>query len=169
MGRFVHSIGNALLTVLVMILIVYGWVFVEMKLLLKPQPELFGYSFFLHQSDDMMPDINMNDVVIIKNNETFKSGDAVLYFDGKDSKYKLHYAVNIDSESFTVKNSIDNNVSEPISRDNIVGKAVKKVAFFGAIVSFFRQKAVLLIIGVVGIAFLIISQYMEFKPKKKIA
>lgn len=167
MGKFMRALGNALLTVLVMILIVYGWAFIEMKLLLKSQPELFGYAFFLQPADDMMPDINKNDVVIIDKSSDYKVGDAILYFDGKDSNYKLHYISSLNKDSFVPKNSIDSKISEAISRDNIVGKAVRKVAFLGAVITFFKQKTVLIIIAIFGIAFLVISQYMEYKPKKK--
>lgn len=167
MRRFLHALGCAFLTILVMILIVYGWVFIEVKLRLKSQPELFGYSFFLQHSDDMMPDISMNDVVIIEKGSNYKVGDVILYFDSKDSTYKLHYVASSDSSNVTTKNAISTEVNDPISTNNVVGKAVRKVAFFGAIVSFFKQKVVLITIGIVGLAFLVISQYIEYKPKKK--
>lgn len=167
MSKFARALGNALLTVLVLILIVYGWAFIEMKILLKSQPEFFEFAFYLQKSDDMMPEINMNDVIIIKKNEMYNQGDAILYFDSNDSKYKLHYVVSTDNDTVTTKNAITKEYNSPIRKENVVGKAIRKVAFFGAIVSFFKQKIVLLIIGIFGITFLVISQYMEYKPKKK--
>ena len=167
MKRFVHALGSAFLTILVMILIVYGWAFIQMKLMLKSQPELFGYSFFLQPLDDMMPDIDQNVVVLVQKGSPYKVGDSILYFDIIDSLYKLHYVVGYDDATVTTKSSISSENNEPVSTNNIVGKAVRKVAFFGAIVTFFKQKVVLITIGIVGITFLIISQYMEYKPKKK--
>lgn len=168
MGKLVHALGNILLTILVMILVIYGWIFLELKILLKSQPELFGYVFYLQPTSDMMPDIAEKDVVIVKKNDTFKTGDAILYFDGNDSKYKLHYVASVDNGSITTKGAKSSEYNKPISKDNVVGKAVRKVAFFGTIVSFFKQKIVLITIGICGITFLIISQYMEYKPKKKV-
>ena len=55
MGRFVHAIGNVFLTILIMLLIVYGWAFIEVKLLLKSQPELFGYVFYIQEDESMAP------------------------------------------------------------------------------------------------------------------
>ena len=57
--------------------------------------------------------------------------------------------------------------SEPISKDNVVGKAVGKVLFMGAIIQFFKQKTVLIGFGVIGVVLLVMSQHIEYKQHKK--
>ncbi len=165
MKKLLHTLGNIFLTILVIILIVYGWAFIEMKLLLKSQPELFGFVFYQQQEPDMTPEFEPTDVIIVKKDADFKEGDIILYFDSKDSKYKAHYVVSTDAlETVTRCATCDSN-NEAISNNNIVGKAIGKMYFMGAIIQFFKNKAVLITIGIVGIVFLVISQYMEFKPK----
>ena len=167
MGKFVHTIGNVFLTILIMLLIVYGWAFIEVKLLLKSQPELFGYVFYQQQDESMSPNFESTDVVLVKKNVEYQTGDIVLYFDSNDSLYKAQAIVAMDNKTITTKCSMCNENSEPISKDNIVGKAVGKVLFMGAIIQFFKQKAVLIGFGLIGVVLLVISQYVEFKPNKK--
>lgn len=167
MGRLVHALGNVVLTILVIILIIYGWAFIEIKLLLKSQPELFGYVFYQEKTEDMEPNIEKNEIVIVKKDTEFASGDIILYFDGKDSKYKAQYVVSTNDEKTVTRDKDEKNISEPISNNNIVGKAVGKVAFVDKIIAFFKQKTVLISIGVIGVLLLVVSQYMEFKPKNK--
>ena len=86
MRKFLHGIGNAFLTIVVLILIVYGLMFIEVKLLLKSYPEFFGYVFYLQEEADMVPQFEVQDVILVKKNEDYQAGDMVLYFDSKDSK-----------------------------------------------------------------------------------
>lgn len=167
MRKFLHGIGNAFLTIVVLILIVYGWMFVEVKLLLKSYPELFGYVFYLQKDVDMSPQFEMQDVILVKKDVEYNVGDIIMYFDVIDSKYKIHNVVAKDaSETITRCANCDEN-NEPIKNDSVVGKAVGKVMFMGAFVEFFSQKIVLIIFAVVGLIFLVISQYFEYRPKTK--
>ncbi len=166
MKRFVRSLGNVLLTLLVIILIVYGWVFVEIKLMLRSYPEFFGHIFYLQAQTDMSPEFEGNDVVIVKKNQPYNTGDIIMYFDSKDSKYKIHYVVSQDADSVVTKSATSSVNNEKVSKNNVIGRAIGKVVFMGTIVSFFTNKMVLITIAVAGIVFLVISQYMEYKPKK---
>lgn len=167
MGKFLHALGNAFLTVLMILLIVYGWAFIEIKLLLKSQPELFGFAFYQQNDSSMAPEFETTDVIVVKKGESFGIGDIILYFDSLDSHYKAQYVVSTDSNSTITKCATCESNSEPISNNNIVGKAVGKVLFMGTIIEFFKQEEVLIIIGVVGVILLVISQYIEYKPNKR--
>lgn len=167
MKRFLHALGNAFLTIVVLLLIAYGWVFVEIKLLLKSYPELFGYVFYLQETGDMTSQFEEQDIVLVKRDADYQIGDIIMYFDSADSKYKAHYVVSKDTNSTTTKCITCDKNNEPISNDNVVGKAIGKIAFMGVLVSFFSQKIVLIGFAVVGITFLIISQYIEYQPRKK--
>ncbi len=168
MKSFIRALGNVFLTFLIMLLVVYGWAYIEMKILLKNQPELFGYAFYMQETDDMLPEFENNDVIIVKKDDEYKIGSIVLYFDGEDSKYKVHSIVAIDGDSVTTKCLPCTANNKPVSKDNIYGRAVGKVMVLGKIIRFFKQKAVLIGIAAIGFILLVISQILEFKkPKKK--
>jgi len=166
MKGFVHSIGNFFLTILFLVLLVYLWAFVEIKLLLHPQPSLFGYAFYQKNNADMAPELAEGDVVIVKKGADFQQGDIILYFDSKDSLYKMHYVVSTDSNETVTKCADCSTNNEPIKNENIVGKGVRKIFYMGNIISFFKNKVVLVLIGAVGVGFLVMSQYIEYKPHK---
>lgn len=150
-----------------LILIVYGWMFIEVKLLLKSYPELFGYIFFLQEEVDMSPEFELQDVVLVKKDAEYKVGDSVLYFDNKDSRYKVHVVVAMDSNTTTTKCIGCDSNNPTITNDHVFGKAVGKVMFMGAIVSFFSQRIVLIMFAIVGVACLAVSQYFEYKPNRE--
>lgn len=167
MNKFFRAMGNSFLTIMMILLIVYGWAFIEIKLLLKSQPELFGYVFYMQNETDMSPEFESDDVIIVKKDADYSQGDIVLYFDGKDSKYKIHYVHDITGDEVTTKCAQCDVFNDPISTNNVVGKAIGKVKFMGAIINFFKQKVVLIVIAAAGLLFLIISQILEYKPSKK--
>lgn len=164
MKKFLRGVGNAFLTIVSIILIVYGWVFIEIKLLVKSYPELFGYAFFLQEEVDMSPEFEMEDVILIKKDAEYKVGDSIMYFDDKESKYKVHVVADINGDTVTTKCIGCETNNKPIKNDHVFGKAVGKVMFMGAIVSFFSQKIVLIFFAIVGVTCLVVSQYFEYKP-----
>lgn len=167
MKRFLHALGNAFLTVVTILLVVYGWMFVEVKLMLKSYPELFGYVFYLQENTDMSPQFEEQDVILVKKNAEYNTGDIIMYFDSKDSLYKIHNVVSIDNKSVTTICANCDSSNAPVSKDNVVGKAVGKVMFMGAIVAFFSKKFVLVLLALVGVTCLVVSQYVEYKPNRK--
>ena len=95
MNKFVNAIGKSVLTVLIVLLIGYGWAFFEMKILLKSNPELFGYVFYQYTSDDMTPTVNRDDVAIVKKADTFDVGDIIMYL-SSDSKYMIRTVSSVE-------------------------------------------------------------------------
>ena len=53
MKKSLNFIGNFILTLLIILLIIYGWAYFEMKILLKPYPEFFGFVFFIQEDNKM--------------------------------------------------------------------------------------------------------------------
>lgn len=160
MKNFVHAIGNAILTILVMLLIGYGWAFFEIKIMLKSNPELFGYIFYQQKEDDMVPTFNVDDIVIIKKDENFQSGDRIMYLD-QNSDFKIQTVVATDAISTTTKCDTCNINNAPIANSTILGKAVGKIAYFGKFIDFFKQKWFLVLLATSGFGCVIASQYMR--------
>lgn len=167
MKNFFRAMGNSFLTIMVILLVVYGWAFIEMKLMLKSQPEMFGYVFYMQKENDMSPTFENNDVVIVKKDSEYNEKDNILYFDGVDSHYKIHEVASINGEDIITKCIECTTENEPISKNNVVGRVIGKVSFLGAIINFFKQKAVLILIAGAGITFLVISQVIEYKSSKE--
>lgn len=167
MKKFLNTLGNILLTLLVMLLIVYGWAFFEIKIMLKSNPEIFGYVFWQENSDDMETDFSIDDIIVVKKNDNYNIGDRIMYL-REDGEYIVHYVVAKDTVSTTTKCNTCFENDEPIDNSTVVGRVVGKIKFLGKFINFFKQKWVLTVMAVAGFACVIISQYIHYKPKKTV-
>lgn len=165
MKRFVNAFGNAVLTILIILLLGYGFVFIETKILLKSNPELFGYVFYIQPDDRMMDDFYEKDVIIIKKNETYKKGEMIFYI-GDNNKYYVRRASSVSDTFTTIKCNTCINKEKQVDNQKVKGKVIGKILFLGQLISFLKNKIVIIILAAVGFASLIISQYMAYKPRK---
>ena len=166
MQRLVNGIGNALITVLVMLLLAYGWAFFEIKILLKDNPELFGYTFVLVKDNLMITDFYENDIAIVKRNESYNPGDKVLILSDNDG-YILRTVVNVDNISTITKCNTCSKNDEPVDNSAVIGKATAKIAKLGFVIKFFKKKIVLIILGLLGFACIIASHFIKNVPEVK--
>ena len=166
MKKLVNGIGNALITVLVMLLIAYGWAFFEIKILLKDNPELFGYTFVLVKDNLMITDFYENDIAIVKRNESYSPGDKVLVLSDKDG-YILRTVVNVDNISTITKCNTCSKNDEPVDNSAVIGKATAKIAKLGFVIKFFKKKIVLIILGLLGFGCIIASHFIKTAPEVK--
>lgn len=166
MRRFLYGLGNAFLTVLLILIIIYGWAFVDLKIMLKPYPDIFGYTFYMIKDDTMAPDFYTNDIAIIDNKANYGVGDKILFL-SKDSKYYIHTIVSTDSMATTTKCNTCAKSDAPIDSSQIIGKAVAKISYAGVVVNFFKKKSVLAALAIFGVGCLIVSQSFKYKPKVK--
>lgn len=165
MQRFLNAIGKSMLTFLLILLIGYGWAFFEMKIMLKNNPELFGYIFYQQPDEEMIPDFNEDDVIIVKKNGEYTAGDRVMYI--KDNgKSVVRTVAHTDLYSTSLKCATCDEPSATIDNGAVIGKAVGKIVYFGKFINFFKQKAVLITLAVIGFIFVVVSQYVHETPKK---
>ena len=165
MNKFINALGKSMLTVLIVLLVGYGWAFIEMKILLKPMPELFGYAFYQYKDDDMIPVIDKDDVIIVsKDNEFLNIGDTIMYY-LEDETFKVRTLKTADEVSVIVTCDLCEG-TEVVQRSTVIGRVVGKFAFLGEFINFFKQKWFLVTLAVIGFALVIVSQYINEKPKK---
>lgn len=164
MKRFINALGNALLTVLVMILIGYVIAFVEIKLMLKSNVELFGYIFYLQPDSKMEDKFSKNDVILIKKDAKFEQGEMVFYTD--NGKYYVRTVDSTNDLATMVKCESCLSDTKEIKNNKILGKAVAKVIIIGSVITLFKNKLLLTFIGLLGFVCLVVSHYLKVKPDK---
>lgn len=165
MKDFVYSVGNIFLTLLVMLLIVLGFAFVELKMMLKPNIELFGYVLYLQDKDYMAGDFTQDDVIILTKAESVASGDIILYLDAENN-FNISKIIGFNDNKVNTKCNTCNN-TKVIETGQISAKAIGKIRGFGKVVNFFRNKVVLISIAVIGFVCIISSQYMNNRKSIK--
>ena len=164
MRKTLNTLGNVLLTILVMILVFYGIAFVEMKIMLKKNFEIFNYSFVIVQDKSMIKDFQKGDIAIIDRDMDYDIGEKVLYIDNK-GKYVISNVIYKDSVSITTKCNTCSKDSEPIENSKVIGKAFAKIGYLGWIIIFFKKKLVLILLAIFGMSCLIASRFVKYEPK----
>ena len=93
-------------------------------------PTIFGYSIARVVSGSMQPELNINDIVIIKTYNDYYVGDIVTY--NNNGSYITHRIVNIlDSEKYVTKGDFNNTQDDVVvNKSEIQGKVV---THFGSI------------------------------------
>ena len=103
---------------------------VQVKVLNKSYADFFGYSTFEVQTGSMRPAINVNDLVIVKKDDSPKIKDIITYKKGKE--FITHRVVEAYKETYVTRGDANNTKDEAIKKNQIVGKVVKIIPNFGA-------------------------------------
>ena len=168
MRRILNNLGNIILTILIILLIGYGFAFFELKIMLKKYPEVFGHAFILVKDNKMVSKFYKDDIVIVKKNADYQEGEVVLVLTNKNG-YMLSTVVGKDSFSTTTRCETCSKNDAPVDNSQVLGKAVGRMLFVGKLIRFFKKKIVLILLALFGVGCLIASRFVTYTPyvKKK--
>ena len=134
-NKVLKKICNIFLDILIgifgVILVVTIYNDIQVKVFNKDYADFFGYSTFEVQTGSMAPAINANDLIIVKESDSFKIRDIVTYKKGND--FITHRVVESYKETYVTRGDANNAKDEAITKDQIVGKVVKVIPNFGAL------------------------------------
>jgi len=99
-------------------------------------PKVLGYSYMIVETGSMKPNLEINDFIVVKEKDDYQVDDVVsFYYDlnGDDIKEVVTHRIKIkDNNHFVVKGDNDEGTQE-VSKENIIGKVVYKSSFLGSI------------------------------------
>ena len=148
------SVGRIILLAVISLIIgttVYSWNAKTLAGNAMPMPFGFGMSVVL--SGSMEPTLSVNDLVIVREQDSYDTDDIVVYQDG--SSLVIHRIISKDENMIITQGDANNTADEPISAFAIKGKAVAHIPFVGAIVRFLKTT--------VGTVILIIAAIILFE------
>lgn len=99
-------------------------------------PMPFGYGASLVLSGSMEPALSVDDLVIVKAQKTYRTGDVVIYQTG--NILVIHRIVSIDGETIITQGDANNMADEPITPYSIKGKMIGHIPQAGSIVRFLQ-------------------------------
>ena len=106
----------------------------------KVLPDIFGYKFLVELSDSMKPSIQVGDLVIIKEKESYQKGDIISYRDVKDIivTHRINKVVmSDDNEYFQTKGDHNKTCDTSlVSEKQIEGASVMKISGLGNVCLF---------------------------------
>lgn len=124
-----------LIAFLVLVFSISAYILVSKVVFKQRNPKVFGYSVMVVKTGSMYPELKQNDLIIIKNQNKYKSRDIITFKDGNN--FTTHRIVAVVEDGFITQgdanNAPDNNT---IKYDDIEGRVIGKVGGVGNVVNF---------------------------------
>lgn len=126
---------SIVLVVFVILAIIAGWLAIDKFILKSPVPSIFGYATLTIETGSMSGELEIGDMILIKDTGDYKIGDIVTFIEEGDKIPTTHRIVNQNEDgSFVTKGDANNALDTgDVSRDMILGEVVKvmpRVGFF---------------------------------------
>lgn len=124
-----------------------------------PMPLGIGSAVVL--SGSMEPELSKGDMIFVKEADSYKEGDVVVYQEG--SILVVHRIIEIDGENVIAKGDANQSADEPVNISAIKGKVCFTVPFVGNIINIIKTPVGTICIIVMAIALIEIPRLREKK------
>ena len=159
---------SVLYVIVISILLLVGYVFVNKVFLKEQLPMIFGVGAAVVVSGSMSPTINVNDMIIIQKQNEYVVGDIVT-FKNKDNIVVTHRIVRVENGDFVTKGDYFENDEDTdlLKFEQIYGKVISVWAGVGGILAFLQSPVgLLLIVLVIVLIYLFVRMFKSKKSKK---
>ena len=158
-------IVDLIIFVLCVIAIIVIWGFVQLNVQKKDYINIFGYSVFSTETGSMSPTIEKGDIVIIKIGDEIREKDIITY--KKQNVFITHRIEQMNGDSIIAKGDNNNTEDEPITKDEVIGKAVYIINNVEIWKKVFTDIHVIIPICLTIILFVVLISYKEKTAEKK--
>ena len=164
MKKVLKVVGNIitslLIIILVAILMIAIYTFIELDIKEKEYCNIFGYSIFQIETGSMEETLKIEDIIIVKlGNENIKENDIITF--RLDKNLVTHRLVRIENGQYFAKG--DNNPTEdkPVEKQDILGKVEFIIPNVKIWKSVFKEPKVIVSIVVTIMLFILVIAYKE--------
>ena len=171
MKKIIKIIGNILtsflIIILLAILVLSIYSFIELDIRGKEYCNIFGYSIFQIETGSMEDTIKIEDIILVKlGNENIKENDIITF--RQDNNLVTHRLMRIDDEKYFTKG--DNNPTEdkPIEKKDILGKVEVIIPDVKIWKSVFKEPKVIISLVVTTMLFVLAIAYKEKMGEKDV-
>ena len=156
--NFIKLIGRIfswLITVLLSIILICNLYTIGVRYFTgSPQPAVFGWSWAIVISGSMEPEILVNDLVIVHEEDSYSVGDVITYESG--DSVVTHRIISESAEGYITKGDANNTEDlHPVSKHSVVGKVAGVIPGVGLFIQYLRTPLGML--GIILIGFLLIE------------
>ena len=144
------SAGRIILLAVISLMIgikLYGWNARTLAGNAMPMP--FGWGVSVVLTGSMEPTLSANDLVIVRERDSYELGDIVVYQDGKS--LVIHRIIEIDGETVTTKGDDNDSEDLPIPLTAIKGEAVGHIPVVGAVARLLKTPAATVVLLIAAI------------------
>ena len=129
-----------IIVILSIMLIIYSYI--QLNILKQEYNTFFGFSIFNISSGSMKETIQIDDIIIIKEENRLNKGDIITFF--QDDQIITHRIIEIlDDGNFITKGDANNSKDSKVYKQNVIGKVVKIIPRGGVWIKVFSDSKVI--------------------------
>ncbi len=145
-------IVRALLIVIIALLAAYNvYMLVQRYVYGNGMPKVFGVATAVVASGSMEPEIEIGDLVIVREADAYREGDVITFYDSVSGTYITHRIILVNGDKFTTMGDANDTQDNPISQSAVVGKVVNVLRGAGKTIAFFQSPAGLFTVLAAGV------------------
>ena len=150
-------IGNIIFYLLLIFFVIISFSMLRANKLGK-QPEILGYKFYVILSGSMSPNIEVGDLIIIKNipMEEIEVNDVITFGNDSNSEVTTHRVKEITNDNgiqFATQGDANNTRDfYPVKGDLLQGKVVNQVPKVGILIKCMKENLVTIIVAIMIIS-----------------
>ena len=164
--KIVKTIFNILIIVMVFIVIIVSYNFIQINVLKKQYANFLGYTIFEVSTGSMSGTIEINDVILVKITQDVKKDDIITFFNKNEI---ITNRIIVDNNDKLVT-KVDANTARDIAinKSDVIGKVIKILPRFGIWIKVLSDTKVISSVMVTIILFgLAVSATKEEKQEGK--
>ena len=166
MKKLVKAVFNLIIVLMIFVICIIAYNFVQINFLNKMYSNFFGYTIFEVTTGSMSGTIEIDDVIIVKITKEVKKDDIITYINNKE--LITHRIVAENGNQIITKGDANSGEDKPIDKSMVVGKVIKIFPKFGVWIKVFSDYKVIapIIITIVLFGFAISSE-KEIEAKEE--
>lgn len=157
--------------IIIIPLLLYNIVLI-LQAVIKPQktPSIFGIKTYVIVSGSMMPNLNIGDIAIIKEEKTenLKKGDIISFRRGKlVITHRIENVIITDGNREYVTKGDNNNVqdNEMVKEKEIEGKLIAKIPYLGKLTLILKNEIVIIMFFIIYYIYLVKNHQLNKKKE----
>lgn len=164
MKKTIKIIGNIITSLLLIILLgvlaIAIYSFIELDIREKEYCNIFGYSIFQIETGSMSKTLEIEDIIIVKlGNDNINKNDIITF--RQDGNLVTHRLVRMQDSKYFPKGDNNPTEDEPIEKEDILGKVVFSISNVKIWKSVFKEPKVIISIVVTIMLFILVIAYKE--------
>lgn len=164
--KLIKIVLNSIIILMSLLIVIAIYNFIQLNILKQAYNTFFGFSMFNISSGSMKETIQIDDIIIVKEEENLNEGDIITFF--QDEQIITHRIVEkLDDGNYITKGDANNSKDSKVYRQNIIGKVVKIVPKGGVWIKVFSDSKVIVCVFITLVFIGITLQNGEEENKEK--
>ena len=140
--KLVNIILNFTFIIVILSIMLIFYSYIQLNILKQEYNTFFGFSIFNISSGSMKETIQIDDIIIIKEENRLNKGDIITFF--QDDQIITHRIIEIlDDGNFITKGDANNSKDSKVYKQNVIGKVVKIIPRGGVWIKVFSDSKVI--------------------------